>query len=1128
MILDNKNNNKKVYQWLEEYTDKGAMDIVTGYFTVGALAYLSKITNEKINAYRIILGDIVSTDIIKDRAIDLLNENISADAALKLSFVAKEAVEFLKQNNVEAKTMEPNFCHAKVWLFHSQKDERHKYFISGSSNLTEAGIGLKTTNNIELNIAETGDCNQYKELTEWFSSLWASKEAHRTKTIIDSNNKKHVKPFKEYLINAIEQIFVKYSPKQLYYKVLFEIFGSQLIDDQTDPEFNRQIGRLENTVIYKTLYDFQQKGVLSLIKMLQKYNGAILADAVGLGKTWSALAVMKFFQLQGREIILICPKKLQHNWNRYKRHQNSKFEKDQLEYFVRYHTDMHEERMEKYNDRADKFFVDQKPKLFVIDESHNLRNSKSQRYNFLVKEILAKNEDAKVLMLSATPINNTLIDIRNQFKLINKGQADGFNSDFQIRNIDHLFNRAQHAFFEWRKSENPKISDFIKELPRDFFRLTDSLTVARTRQMIEKQKTDLFFPKKCKPENLFVTPRQIGNLEGFEDIFDRFPPVLSGYQPAIYVEQPEDVKKIHDEKQRDRFLVKMMYILLTKRLESSWFSFASTVNKVLDHHQNALQKVANYQNNKHAEVINDFASDDIFEDEENEYLAEFSLGKKRPINLIDIDEAGNLINFKSHLKSDIEALDLLKSNLQRFADDIENETKMPGNHQSKDEKLQALIARIKAKRQSGCNNNNQKVLIFTVYKDTAMYLYEQLIKRGFSKIGVVTGDISKEDSAQQETKNFEPILERFAPFTKLFNEKEWDFKPTSEKLSAKEKYDQWQKWIAENDLKTYQKLKNPIDILIATDTLSEGQNLQDSDMVINYDIHWNPVRIVQRIGRIDRLGSPNEEIFGVNFWPTDNINSYLNLKGRIEERMAMMKLAGSEIDLEFSDSFRNMATDSDFEDKLNQRMLKQMQTTMEDIEVNNENMGFDKLSLEDFRQDLLEELNKQHNYYNNMPKGVYTGFKANKTVCPENGLIAFLGYPAKPPKATEHNYKSYELIYINAYGKEVVSNQKEVLNALSDHKDMARFVDEKIDKGDQDVIEKLQESLKQWMITQAGEEEMLEDGTITKRAGKETKDLLKCLKTGDSNAIKRVKENVSSSEKYQLKNFDLIAWFLVS
>ena len=1141
MILDNENKNLKVHEWISEYTEKGELDIVTGYFTIGALSYISSKIKDKVTHFRFILGDIVNTDVINERPLDLLNENITIEAALQLNKVAREAVAFLKLDKVEAKTLEPNFCHAKVYLFKPENnDDRNIYFISGSSNLTEAGIGLKTTNNIELNIAETGKSNQYKELAAWFENLWKKPQAHKNKTLTDENGKKYTKPFKQYLIEEIEKIFVNYTPKDLYYKVLFELFGSQILDDQNNPEFAKQVGRLENSVIFNTLYDFQQKGVLSLIKMLQKYNGAILADAVGLGKTWSALAVMKFFQLQGREIILLCPKKLQHNWSRYRKNQDSKFERDQLEYFIRFHTDLDYERMNKETYRhelADTMFTNDKPKLFVIDESHNLRNDKSKRYKFLVEEILKKNEDVKVLMLSATPINNSLNDIRNQFKLMVKGDVSGFEKSLGIRNIDYTFRSAQKAFNKWREKPNPKISDFIKQLPANFFTLTDSLTVARTRSMIEGQQSGLSFPKKNNPDNVFVTPNELGNYESFEELFDHFPPMLSGYQPAFYAETLEEKRKkqkgesnipvTEDEVQRQRFLVKMMYILMVKRLESSWFSFQSTVKKILEHHQNALNRIKAYEENKNnSEIIAE--PDIVKEDDEliNE-LEEFTLGKKNKIKLSDIDEAGNLKWYKKDLKKDIEALDNLYSNLNRFANELNKETVKPRNHKSADDKLQVLIEKIKIKRKSGTNDNNQKLVIFTVYRDTAEYLFEQLKSRGFDKIALVSGTDSKTDESDIEHKNFEPILERFAPYTKLFKEKEWTFEPSSKSLSEKQQYEEWLNWLADNDIKTYEKIQKPIDILIATDALSEGQNLQDADMVINYDIHWNPVRIIQRMGRIDRLGSPNKEIFGINFWPSNNINSYLDLQNRIEQRMAMMTLAGSEVQLEFSDTFKDMAKDENLENKMKARMLRQMETTFDDLD-GEKSFGFDDLSLEQYRQELFAELNQHQKKYENMPNAVYTGFVADKTICPEQGMIALLGYPAKPPKTINYNYQYYNLIYINKKGDAVLLNQKEILDALTFHKDKKRNVPSEIDKGDENAIKELANALNKWLKSQAVEEEKQEDGSIKKKMGREATDLLSKLSKGDKSAINRIKQNIKTDEKYRTNNFDLITWFLVS
>lgn len=1136
MILDNENQNLKVHEWIVKYTEDGTIDIVTGYFTIGALADLSQQVNQKITKFRLVLGDIVNLDQVDDRPLDLLNENITIEAALNLSRLAQEAVDFLKQDKVKAKTLEPNFCHAKCYLFEpSKKDDRNKYFISGSSNLTEAGIGKKQTNNLELNIAETGNNSQYKELVEWFETLWHKPQAHKEKTILAKDGTSRKIDFKQYLIEAIAKIFIEYSPRDIYYNILFELFGNQILEIENDPEFNRQVGRLENTAVFNALYDFQKKGVLSLIRMLQKYDGAILADAVGLGKTWSALAVMKFFQMQGREVILLCPKKLDNNWRRYKEDQESKFEVDKLKFFMRFHTDMSNSRLESYNDRADKFFRDDKPKLIVIDESHNLRNDKANRYKFLVEQILKNNQDVKVLLISATPINNSLNDARNQFKLMVQGDVNGYETKLGVKNIDYSFKQAQTIFNEWRKDQHPQIGDFIKKLSgNDFFRLTDSLLVARTRKMVESQQVDLIFPVKNKPVNLFVTPHQLGNFETFEELFEHFPPMLSGYQPAFYLDDDSGVKKdvLRDDKLRDRFLVKMIYILMVKRLESSWFSFYSTVEKIKDHHQNALDKIKAYQASKAKNLVleNDAVNldDDQNDDEFTEAVEQYTLGKKRPISIAEIDRVGNLDKFKKDLKQDLDALDQLSVNLQKFSVKLDKEiapvSKKSDRLKSCDDKLKALIAEIVKKRKSGVNNHNPKVVIFTVYRDTAVYLFEQLQARGFDKIAIASGTGSQSDDSDRK-QSMEAILERFAPYTKLFCEKEWSFNSEKQGLEA---FVEWQDWITENHPDTHQKLTKPIDILIATDALSEGQNLQDADMVINYDIHWNPVRIIQRMGRIDRLGSPNAQIFGINFWPSANINSYLNLQGRIEQRMAAMKLAGSEVDHQFSDSFAKMAHDEDFDRKMNDRMMEQMLITWDDIEVSDQGLGFDSLSLERYRQDLLAEFNRDKDKYRQMPKGVYSGFVEDMATGARDGIVALLGYPAKPSKKLDHQYQVFDLIYIDKSGKLVLNNQKEVLDFLTVNKDQERFVPPAVDRGEQVAIAELVNALKIWLSSQAVQTEVMEDGSIKQTMGTAARDLLGKIKKGNQLALDVIKQDGNVEQKFQVDKFDLVAWMLVN
>ena len=458
MIIDNDNSKLKVYERIAKYNEEGNLDVVTGYFTIGALAYLSKISKEKIKDYRFVLGDIVNFDEKVD-ALNLLNENISIDTSLKLNALAKEAVAFLKLDNVVVKTLEPNFCHAKLYLKTATADERNHYFISGSSNLTEAGIGMKKTSNVELNIAETGDGNQYNELIKWFESLWNRPQAHSKKTLISLEGKAIKKDFKIYLIEEISRLFSIYSPEQIYFKILYELFNKEI----NDPEAEKKLVKLEDTTIFNRLYDFQKGGVTSLIKMLNKYNGAILADAVGLGKTWSALAVMKAFQ-NDHKVILFCPKKLEQNWQQYLEGNNSSLEADKFEYLIRFHTDLRDGGMRSRDIKVN-FFSDDKKKLFVIDESHNLRNDKSSRYQYLIDEVLQKSQgEVKVLLLSATPINNSFKDVRNQFKLMTKGDNSGFKESLDVNNIEHTFKDVQKVFNDWSQEDEPKLADFHQRI----------------------------------------------------------------------------------------------------------------------------------------------------------------------------------------------------------------------------------------------------------------------------------------------------------------------------------------------------------------------------------------------------------------------------------------------------------------------------------------------------------------------------------------------------------------------------------------------------------------------------------------------------------------------------------------
>ena len=1119
MILDNQNANLKVHEWIDYNTQHGNLDIVTGYFTIGALAFLSEKTNEKIENYRFIIGDIVSSAEQKIKTIDLLNENLSSDQAFELKNWAKKAVDFLKQNKIECKTLEPNFCHAKLYLSSAtNKNPVQEYYIMGSSNLTEAGIGYKPNQNVELNSAGTGTEPTYRELKEWFEDLWKKDQASFYKKIIDENGKEKKVKFKEYLIDEISKIFKLYDPIDIYNKILFELFNIE-----EDEDFQKDLGKLESSKIYPKLYPFQQIGVVNLIKILNKNNGAILADAVGLGKTWSTLAIIKYFEIKGRDTILICPKKLESNWKQYLKKQNSIFDEDDFDYIMNFHTDFTENNLDsgKINFQ---YINNDKPKLIVIDESHNLRNDKSIKYQILMEEILKKAKgDIKILLLSATPINNNFKDIRNQFALLTKGNNNGFEELLDVKNLEYTFRDVQKNFNKWNEEKNQNLTQFYHNIHKsDFFKLTENLVVARTRKNIRNHfDKDFHFPKPSTPQNIFETPLQFGDFEDLPDLMDKLKLNLSAYQPSQFTLTKEELKiislskKSHqkkekdavlkDDAQREYFLVKMMKILMLKRLESSWKAFDITINNIFNHHDNALKLISEYKKTKikikfDNNILQDFETDFGEDEDIIQKLEKFTFGKKNPIPLSDIDKAGRLDDFKDAIVNDKNNLLIIKNNIKEF----EKEFLKKGENDIKLNKLFEIIA----KKQKA---KNKKIVIFTAYKDTAVYLYEQLQKNHIENLGLVYSD-KTETTVSDKSLKIQKLLQHFAPFTKLYLEKRWnDF--ALEKTF--ENFDLWKKFIEENDFKTNEILENPIDILITTDVLSEGQNLQDADMVINYDIHWNPVRVIQRFGRIDRIGSPNKDIHCINFWPAKSINDYINLKKRVENRMAVMQFIGSEVMQNFTEEFAEMA-DNPLEDRQNENLLNQMNTSLEELD-GEKSIGLDDFSFDVFKQQLFDVLNEKSSELKNYPNGIFSGFISKNSEQLSPGIITLLGVL---PKNNEQ-YKSLELVHLDLEGKVISDNVKVVLENLSLHRNEVREVPKELDRGDSAFISKLQNALNKYVGSQ-NSKKTDEDSLVT--AGQTQIDILHNFQKGSKKTIESMKEN----EIVFTKKYDLITWLLIS
>ncbi len=1132
MLIDNRFNHNPgsghniitVWDFLKDNNSKdrgdiGKLDIVTGFFTITTLSKLYEELPEE-NHYRIISSEMVCEDLKKDFIVNLLGDDMDISSIGNLDKHAEQAIAFLERPTVEMRAVVPEFCHAKAYLFKNNDTYRRSYYLTGSSNLTPAGIGLKHSSNIELNVAEIADTTNYNynELCKWYDSIWdgAKKEVPE-----DSDNKRSPKvPVKLYFIRKIKEYFRKYSPEEIYYKILFELFNSDL-DLDAGIEHTKDMSMLQTSEIWNTLFNYQQKGVISLIKMLRKYNGAILADAVGLGKTFSALAVIKYFQIQNYTTVVLCPKKLKQNWVQYLRGTNSRFERDEFKYQVRFHTDLQNERLQYAYDRYKLDFLQSRKKvLLVIDESHNLRNEKSSRYKDLL-ETLIKNlpgqdkRDVKVLMLSATPINTGLKDVKGQFNLIGHGADNAFDNDeFGVESLDNTFRDAQAKYTIWCEEPNRTIGGFISRLPQKFFNLTDKLIVARTRKLIEKTLgEDLGFPDKVPPTNVYQGVDHFGQLTSTEEIYKAFEALdLSAYQPSRFLHESRKAARKEaksdwdDDINREMFLVKMMSVLFMKRLESSWFSLQTTVQKVYEVHNCTLAKVVNYRENGIDDILRQ--GEEVDDEDYDEQIV-----RRRQIKISDIK---NLGGFEYALRQDVNKLQRIVKSLQDF------EKKYRAN-QERDLKLDELARILEAKKKA----TNKKVVIFTAFTDTAKFIFDELKARGFTRMAAVSGDTIL-TTGNHSKSDFTEILQSFAPYSKLYKELKWDdlyedanlvsdkyYIDDEKKPHWQVPYELWLDLVHEHRPRFARLLDDGIDILIATDCLSEGQNLQDADLQINYDIHWNPVRLIQRFGRIDRIGSPNKTISCVNFWPAKSFEDYLKLEARIQNRMSIMTLVGSETQ-EINEAYKKMVEDNPIQDKNADRLLEELtKNSISDIE-SPQTLSLKDFSFETYRQDLVEYYERQQDFYRRMPNGVFSGFRNMSETYPDmpEALIALVGYPKKPEGKKDHQYTELYLMCqpVDAEPTFQEINKADVLEFLRQNKKAERFVPDWITDNDTERIEKLSSVLKHWM-----DEKM--------------KEVSYAIMRNPRKYLKAANEGIATqplNERYKIENFDLIVWEYVS
>ena len=849
--------------------------------------------------------------------------------------IAKECADWIRRK-ARFKT---NITHGSMNTFLNIKEGEETYTYMPFNEFTTTELGLDRGNNICPMVVGMPGHSSTDMFLKNFAELWKDKEKFQDVT--------------DNVIENIETVYKENAPAFIYFITLYNIFNEFLEDISEDVLPNEATG-FKSSVIWNKLYNFQRDASLAIINKLEKYNGCILADSVGLGKTFTALSVIKYYENRNRNVLVLCPKKLNDNWQTFRsNYKNNPVLADRLRYDILFHSDLSRDRglsngldLERVNwGNYD---------LIVIDESHNFRNGgrfdnededddfKENRYARLMNKVIRSGVKTKVLMLSATPVNNRFSDLKNQLQLAYEGKAENINDLLDTgKNIDSIFREAQTVYSKWTKlpPERRTTEKLVDSLSYDFFQLLDAVTIARSRSHIIKyyNTNDVGkFPKRLSPISRRPKLTDLSAAISFSDIAKQLDSLnLSIYTPSLFIfESEKDNYGIDYEGAgltvdgREKGIRKLMAINLLKRLESSVNSFRLTLTRIHDFIKDSITAIDKFQESSGAETIDvtDFSEDFDAEDSENDPF----VGRKSKINLRDMD----YVSWKRDLKADLEVLELLILMLK----DITPEH---------DTKLQQLVADLKNKFEHPINGSNKKVLIFTAFADTANYLYEQLSGRILNDCGLhtalITGSTEGKCTLPKLKCTFNDILTYFSPMSKDRDA------------------------IHPNDTRE-------IDVLIATDCISEGQNLQDCDYLINYDIHWNPVRIIQRFGRIDRIGSKNDVIQLVNYWPDMELDDYIKLKGRVESRMKATVITSTG-----DDNLLSANEKGDLEYRRNQ--LKKLQNEVVDIEDMDTGVNIMDLGLNEFRLDLLANL-KEHPNMDLTPFGMSAVVSASELVEP--------------------------------------------------------------------------------------------------------------------------------------------------
>ncbi len=895
--------------------------------------------------------------------------------------IARECAEWIKRKAV----FRSNTTGENMTGFMTVDNGDEKVAYMPLNGFTTVDIGCDRGNNAYnmVNRMESPFTEQYMQI---FESIW--------------NDKEKLQDVTDMVIEKITTAYNENSPEFIYFMTLYHVF-SEFLDDISEDELPNEATGFKQSKIWNMLYDFQKDAVLAIINKLERYNGCILADSVGLGKTFTALAVIKYYENRNKSVLVLCPKKLAENWNTYKdNYVNNPIAADRLNYDVLFHTDL--SRTHGYSNGLDLDRLNWgNYDLVVIDESHNFRNgagthanTQENRYVKLMDKVIRTGVKTKVLMLSATPVNNRFVDLKNQLAIAYEGDSEQINKKLDTsKSIEEIFKQAQRAFNAWSKLEPEcRTTDaLLRTLNFDFFELLDSVTIARSRKHIEKYYNTAEigkFPERKKPISLRPQLTDLNTAINYNQIYEQLMLLsLCIYTPSNYI-FPSKMQKYIDlthnkgdnltQTGREEGIRRLMSINLLKRLESSVNSFQLTLQRIKALIDNTIEAINRFEKYGNADIDMYEATDSEWDmdDGNTEY---FTVGKKVKIELADMDYK----TWRTELMADAETLELLTL----MVADITPEH---------DSKLRELLKLISDKIENPINPGNKKVIIFSAFSDTAEYLYEHVSTYVKEKYGlhtaVITGSIDGKTTIKGFKATLNNVLTCFSPISKGRDV----LMPNS---------------------------STEIDILIATDCISEGQNLQDCDYLVNYDIHWNPVRIIQRFGRIDRIGSKNNYIQLVNFWPDMDLDEYINLKSRVETRMKISVMTSTG-----DDDLINPEEKGDLEYRKQQ--LKRLQEEVVDIEDMSTGISIMDLGLNEFRLDLLEYV-KTHPDLEKKPKGMHAVVPATEEL-PEGVIFVLKNINNSLNIDNQNRIHPFYMVYIGMDGEVICDylNPKKMLDDI--------------------------------------------------------------------------------------------------